>query len=292
MSQEERTLVDTSGEYCDAVRGGEPVPKPEWRSCRLVVTTDRLVLATGEGKRTVPHGKVELVDPEEWQVDVDAMSPDAGGAQPLRIGDHVVLVDAPDLGSFEREYCRATLHGEVILANTPAVLGGVVREESDWRKARFYLAEEAIELEFPDGDSVAFAVEDVGTIAADRSTVMGQARTVLEVGHTDDRDRSVETHLSGMDHHTRALQSLFETVIDERGGDYELSEDERQVIMALYSGVSPFEMADFVGLSVAEVEEIYRRLLEVGAVDEVRTRTEVTLNAEGRNMASEAMSEE
>jgi helix-turn-helix protein len=49
--------------------------------------------------------------------------------------------------------------------------------------------------------------------------------------------------------------------------------------MALYSGVSPFEMADFVGVSVEEIEEVYQRLLEVGAVDEVRTRTEVELNA-------------
>jgi helix-turn-helix protein len=30
----------------------------------------------------------------------------------------------------------------------------------------------------------------------------------------------------------------------------------------------------------------------MGAVDEVRTRTEVALNAQGRNMASEAMSGE
>ena len=67
---------------------------------------------------------------------------------------------------------------------------------------------------------------------------------------------------------------------------------ESQVLMALYSGVSPFEMADFVGISVDEVEEIYQKLLDVGAVDKVRERTEVTLNAEGRNLASEAMNEQ
>jgi len=61
--------------------------------------------------------------------------------------------------------------------------------------------------------------------------------------------------------------------------------------MALYSGVSPFEMADFVGIDVEEVEEVYRKLLEVGAVDKVRVRTEVSLNAHGRNLASEAMNE-
>ena len=61
--------------------------------------------------------------------------------------------------------------------------------------------------------------------------------------------------------------------------------------MALYSGVSPFEMADFVGTDVKEVEEIYQKLLDAGAVDRVRERTEVTLNAKGRNLASEAMNE-
>jgi helix-turn-helix protein len=61
--------------------------------------------------------------------------------------------------------------------------------------------------------------------------------------------------------------------------------------MALYSGVSPFEMSDFVGLPVDEIEEIYQNLLEAGAVDKVRERTEVTLNAQGRNLASEEMNE-
>jgi len=293
MSQEERKLVDTSGDYCYAVRGGEPVAQPEWRSCRLVMTNKRLVLANASGKQAVPHATIELLDPEAAaSPDLSGVSVDGAGAATLRIGDHVVLGDAPELDSFEREYCRATLDDEVILANSPAVVGGVVQDDAEWHKARFHLGDDAIELAFPDGDGVAFDVADVGTIESDAMTVLGEERTVLEVEHTDADGRSVETHLSGMDHHTRALQLLFETVIDERSGDYELSEDERQVLMALYSGVSPFEMADFVGLPVDEVETIYQRLLDVGAVDEVRTRTEVTLNAQGRNMASEAMSEE
>jgi helix-turn-helix protein len=122
---------------------------------------------------------------------------------------------------------------------------------------------------------------------------MGENRTVVKVEHTDDEDRSVETHFSGMKWHSRALESLLETVIEDRqDDDYELSDMESQVLMALYSGVSPFEMSDFVGIDVDQVEEIYQKLLEVGAVDEVRVRTEVSLNAQGRNMASEAMSEE
>jgi helix-turn-helix protein len=287
MSGDERKLLDASGDYRYAVRQGDPVADAPWRTCRLVLTNKRLVLATSDGKQTLPHAKIELLDEADLP---DAV--DADGATPLRIAENVVLVDVTDVSDFEREYCRATLHGEVILANSPAVVGGVVQDDAQWSKARFRLAEDEITLEFPDRRNVSFAVANVGTVETASKTVLGEERTVLEVEHTDAEDRSVESHLSGMDRHTRALQSLFETVIESREGDYELNEVESQVLMALYSGVSPFEMADFVGISVDEVEEIYQHLLDVGAVDEVRTRTEVSLNAQGRNMASEAMNEQ
>ena len=287
MSENERKLIDSAGEYCYAVRDGDAVSDPQWSPCRLAVTDERLVLATDGGKRTVPHSKVEVADADSVPDDLAL-----AGATPLRIGGTVVLVDATDVSDFEREYCRATLHGEVILANHPAVVGGVVQDEAEWRKARFRLDDGTITLGFPGGGSTAFAVDDVGTVETAQRTVMGQTRTVLEVEHTDERDRSVETHFSGMAHHTSALTSLFEHVVEEREGDYELTETENQVLMALYSGVSPFEMGDFVGIPVDEVEEIYQKLLDVGAVDEIRVRTEVSLNAQGRNMASEAMSEQ
>ena len=287
MSGDERKLVDTSGDYMYAVKSGTPVDEPQWRSCRLVMTNKRLVLANNGGKQALPHSQIEVLDESALPEGVDP-----AGATPLRIGDNVVLFDATNISDFELEYCRATLHGTVILAKHPAVVGGVIQDDATWRKTRFQLDDDEIRLEFPDGSDTGFTVDDVGTIETSDQTVMGESRTVLEVEHTDEQDRSVETYFSGMEHHTTALQSLFERVIEEREGDYELDEMESQVLMALYSGVSPFEMGDFVGLPVDEVEEIYQKLLDVGAVDEVRTRTEVSLNAQGRNMASEAMNEQ
>jgi helix-turn-helix protein len=287
MGGSEQKLVDTAGDYLYAVRNGEEVADPQWRSCRLVMTNKRLIFANNSGKQTVQHSKIEIVD-----TDVVPDGVDAGGATPLRIGDNVILFDATSLDDFELEYIRVTLHGEVILAKHQAVVGGVIQDDSEWGKTRFRLDDEAIVLEFPSGDKTRFDIDEVGTIETERQQVMGEERTVLEVEHTGPEGQSVETHFSGMDHHTRALEALFETVIESREADYELDDMEKQVLMGLYSGVSPFEMADFVGIDVDEVEEIYQTLLEVGAVDEVRTRTEVSLNAQGRNMASEAMSEQ
>jgi helix-turn-helix protein len=287
MSDGETKLVDSAGDYCYVVRDGQPVAEPRWRSSRVVLTDKRLILAGSDGKQSLPHGSIRLADDFEAPEGVAA-----DGATPLRVGDAVVLVDAPDAEDFDREHCRAMLDAEVILVKHPAVVGGVV-QDAGWSKARFRFADEHVKLALPGGETTSFAVEDVGTIETTSATVMGEDRTVVEVEHTDDEGRSVETHFSGTAAHTRALEHLFGAVIEGRGSEeYELTETENEVLMALYSGVSPFEMADFVGLDVEEVEEIYAKLLEMGAVDKVRERTEVSLNAHGRNLASEAMSEQ
>jgi len=203
------------------------------------------------------------------------------------------LVDAQQFNDFASEYCRAALHDEVILVKHPAIVGGVVQEDAQWSKARFRLDDDdRIGLGSPDSETVEFQVDDVGTIETATQQVMGESRQVVRVEHTDDQDRSVKTHFSGMEWHSRALEALLVSVIENRQEEYELSDLESQVLMALYSGVSPFEMADFVGAPVDDVEEVYQNLLDAGAVDKVRERTEVTLNAQGRNMASEAMNEQ
>jgi helix-turn-helix protein len=289
MSEGERKLVDTSGDYRYVVKNGQSVADADWRSCRIVLTSERLVLATNGGKQAIPHSRIMVPD------DGDESLPegvDAGTATPLEIGDNVILVDAQSVADFESEYCRAALHDEVILVKHRAVVGGVIQEDAAWSKCQFRLDDDTVTVGLPGGDSLSFDIDTVGTIDTDDQQVMGERRAVVKVEHTDDQGRSVETHFSGMAWHSRALESLLRTVIDERQDDYELSEMESQVLMALYSGVSPFEISDFVGIDVEQVEEIYQTLLDVGAVDKVRERTEVTLNAQGRNMASEAMSQE
>jgi len=289
MSEGERKLVDTSGDYLYAVREGEPVEAPQWRSCRIVLTSDRLVLATNGGKQAVPHAKIRLpADPAE--VVPEGIS--LGTATPLRIGDAIILVDVGGSEDFEAEYCRAVLHDEIILVKHPAVVGGVVQDDAEWSKARFRFEDDRIVLGLPGNRTTAFAIDDVGTIETSRGTVAGEDRRIVAVEHADEDDRAVETHFSGTDRHASALETLLQGVIEAREDDVELTETENQVLMALYSGVSPFEMAEFVGIDVDEVEEIYQKLLDAGAVDEVRVRTEVTLNAHGRNLASEAMNEQ
>lgn len=62
--------------------------------------------------------------------------------------------------------------------------------------------------------------------------------------------------------------------------------------MALYSGVSPFDIPDFLGKEIEEVEETFERLIDLDVSEEVRVRRDVSLTARGRNVASESMNEQ
>jgi helix-turn-helix protein len=62
--------------------------------------------------------------------------------------------------------------------------------------------------------------------------------------------------------------------------------------MALYSGVSPFQIPDFVDMDIDRIEDIFDELIQAGVLEEVRTRREVALKARGRHIATEAMDEE
>ena len=278
---EERTVTETAGEFSYAVRDGEPVADPDWRPCRLVVTTERLVVSTETASQELSHAGVSIADttalPDEF---------DLGTAIPLRVGDSVIAVEADE--NFPPAYARAVLDGTVALVAHPAVVGGVVRETA-WAKARLRLDDTRLGLARRDDDPVTLELADIGRAETTTRAVRGDDRRVVEIVHTDG-DRSVETHLTGTSQQTNALELLFDRTIEHEEAAL-LSETERQVLLALYSGVSPFEIPEFVGLDVAEVERIYERLQEVGAVDKIRERTEVALNATGRNMASEAMND-
>jgi hypothetical protein len=119
----------------------------------------------------------------------------------------------------------------------------------------------------------------------------GSERRVLEVEHTVEGGTSVETHVSGAGRHVAVLESLVSRdVVSET--DFDLSDREREVLMALYSGVSPFEIPDFLGMDVDDVEAVFDRLCETGLLREKRVRREVRLKARGRNIASDVIADQ
>jgi len=287
MSEGEQKLADATGKFTQVVKDGRKVPDLEWISGRILLSTKRLVLASTDGKRTIPLSKIQSIKVRE-----DAAKPLAKVSNyiSLQMGDDVMLVSPKNQTQFEQRLYHAILDQEIILAKHPAVEGGVV-QDAGWEKARLKIEDGEVALALTSGQFVEIDVDEVGTVEIHDHDVMGKERTVAEVSHTQD-GTAVETHLSGVRQHVTVLASLLRKGEEKNTTDVDLTERESEVLMALYSGVSPFQIPEFVGMDVDMVEEIFDRLIEDGILEERRVRRQVELKARGRHIASEAMDEE
>jgi hypothetical protein len=284
MSRSERKLLDTTGRFTQVVRDGKKLSDIDWTDGRILLSNRRLVLAGTEGKRTLQLSKIDRI---EGRYDVNRTIAQVTDYVSVRIGKDVYLVSTGESESFERMLHKTILDGEIILLKHPAIEGGVVQDVS-WRKARVKIDEEAVNLAVEDGSFVQIEIDDVGTIERDERTVKSKERPILEAEHTVD-GTSVETYLSGNEKHCSVLDSVLGRGAEQNSSSIDLDKSETEVLMALYSGVSSFEVPEFLDMDPDEVEEIYERLIELDVLQEVRIRREVALKPRGRNIASESM---
>ncbi|MFC7133584.1 MULTISPECIES: CheF family chemotaxis protein [Salinibaculum] len=286
MSNSEKKIEDTQGKFMRAVKAGQDLTDASWQQCRVVLTNERLVLV-GDGKITVP---LSDIDEMGERYDVNQAATSESKYSTLYVGEDVILVSVGDHETFRTNFYRAILDNAVIYVQHPAVKGGVV-QNAEWQRGRLKVTEDAVRMVLEDGQKFVIDRDDIGEFDTDEKAVAGEERAVIEVEHTDDDGTSVETHLSGRDHHISVLKQLLEEGAERNRADLDLDPVERRVVMALYSGVSPFGISEFVGIDVEKVEEIYDRLIELDVVEVVRERKEVGLTAQGRKVAGEAMGE-
>lgn len=288
MSQGERKMADSEGRFAVAIRSGRKLNNVSWDSCRILLSNKRLILAKDDNKKQISLNNIkEITDRVDVSSKIAAVSNYIG----LRTAaDNVILVSARDQEQFELSIYKALLDGNTVLTKYPAVEGGVITGV-DWSKARIQIEEESIAVALKSGEFVDLNYKSISDIEKDKRTVKDESRDIISVSHAID-ETSYETYIATSKRKIGFIYSFLEKGQDQTESNIELSENEEEVVMALYSGVSPFEVPEFANLDIDEVEEIYEKLLEQDILDEIRVRKEVSLTSRGRNMASDAMNEE
>lgn len=288
MSQGERKMADSEGRFAVAIRSGRKLNNVSWDSCRILLSNKRLILAKDDNKKQISLNNIkEITDRVDVSSKIAAVSNYIG----LRTtADNVILVSARDQEQFELSIYKALLDGNTVLTKYPAVEGGVITGV-DWSKARIQIEEESIAVALKSGEFVDLNYKSISDIEKDKRTVKNESRDIISVSHAIDKT-SYETYIATSKRKIGFIYSFLEKGQDQTESNIELSENEEEVVMALYSGVSPFEVPEFANLDIDEVEEIYEKLLEQDILDEIRVRKEVSLTSRGRNMASDAMNEE
>ncbi len=284
MSKSERKLMDTTGRFTQVVKDGSKLGDIGWTDGRILLSNRRLVLAGSGGKRTIQLSKVDRI---EGRYDVNQTIAQVADYVSVRTGSDVFLVSTGESEDFERTLHKTILDGNIVLVKHPAIEGGVVQDVG-WKKARVKIDEEAVNLAVEDGSFVRIEIDDIGTVERDERTVRSAERPVLEAEHTEE-GTSVETYLSGNTKHCSVLGSVLQRGAERNASSIDLGKEQKEVLMALYSGVSSFEVPEFLDMDPDDVEEIYERLVELDVLQEVRIRREVALKPRGRNIASESM---
>jgi helix-turn-helix protein len=283
----EKKIEDTQGKYLHAIKAGRELKDAEWQNCRIVLTTERLMVVTDE-KISMPLDKVDVLDERR---DVNRAAASEAYYMTLELGEDVLLMTTADFQGFRTNFFRSILDGAVIYVQHPAVVGGVVKAK-EWQRGRLKVTDEAVRAVLEDGGKLVIERDDIGEMETDERAIAGERRSVIEVEHTNEERTSVQTYLSGREYHIGVLKQLLEEGAEQNRADLDLSATEQRVVMALYSGVSPFAISEFVGIDVDKVEEIYDQLIELDVIEEVRRRKEVSLTPQGRKIAGDAMGEQ
>ncbi|RKD95840.1 CheF family chemotaxis protein [Halopiger aswanensis] len=284
MSRSEQKLADVTGKFTQVMRDGRKLSDTNWSNGRIVLSNKRLVIASNDGKTTVPLSEINSI---KGRYDVNQTVAKVSDYISINTGADVHLISMAEVNEFELQIQKAILDGEIVLIKHPAVKGGVVQDTS-WSKARVKVDTGVANFAVENGSFVQIEVDDVGTVESEERTILSKERPVIEAEHTEDGS-SVQTYLSGGPQNCAVLKSVLDKGAEKNASQIDLSGKEEEVLMAIYSGVSPFEVPEFLDIDTDEVEEIYERLIELDVLEEVRVRREVALKPRGRNIASEAM---
>ncbi|MFQ3474805.1 chemotaxis protein CheF1 [Halonotius sp. F2-221B] len=287
MADGEYQIADTTGRFTIAVKDGRKLNDISWESGRLLLSNKRLILVGNDGKRTIRLSEVTgLSGRDDATQSIGALS----NYLSINIGEDVIVVAPNDHEAFKTDFFEAILGETVVKAKHPAVEGGVV-QDTTWETARLAVEPESLVVTLKSGGLVELELDEISGIDTEERTVTDDKRTVIEVSHAEGTT-NVETHLTGRSQTCLFIQAFLREGERRSQTDLELDPSEEEVLMALYSGVSPFSIPEFIDHEVAAVEETFEKFIELDIVDEVRQRREVTLNSRGRAIASDAIDDQ
>lgn len=285
MSSSERKIADEIGKFVQPIKDGREMNSSGWIEGRIIISNRRIVLASNDGERKIPLKKVEDLG---GRYDVNQKIAGVSDYVSVSFGENVLLLSTDETEELERDLYGAILDHEYVLVKSPAVAGGVV-QDTEWEKGKLKTNENELAIAVEDGRLISVELDDVSGFEAGPKEVRGGKKPVLEIEHTSDEGTTIETHVSAKKQVAEVCGSFVTRGLEETETAIELDETERRVLVALYSGVSPFDIPEFLDEDVDKIEEIYERLVTAGVLEEVRVRREVDLTARGRNIASESM---
>lgn len=255
---------------------------------RVLLSERRLVLAHGDGKVTVPVSNVFDVAVGDVPQAVSEFFDDTVTVGYRDDGDRRAVFIEAEKGAvdrFSRLLYKVILDGTTVAVAHPTRVGGRVTD-ADAVRARVRLRADGVTCHCEDG-RVDVDLDEVVHFERERRTVDGTSRQVISLRHLDG-GRTVTTELSlpsrdRLNVLGRYLRREYGDLIAEVR-DVELSRDEKEVLVGIYSGGSGVDLAGLLGIEPGRLSMVLNRLVEKGLIVDGE---ETSLTATGRIAVSD-----
>ncbi|MFQ6118534.1 MAG: CheF family chemotaxis protein, partial [Methanosarcinales archaeon] len=205
----------------------------------------------------------------------------------------VVDSNTDALSMLKQKVYSLLLHNKPIYIKHPAVVGGVVQRSVKWEKAILNIRgiNDAVNIQ-TESKNIDIYIDDIEMIEDIEQEISKKTIKVINVAQFDGKDvYNTYIYSGGLQNILKAylVDKIEERLYNKKKVPIKLSDKEKQILVALYSDVSSLEMDSFTGESVDKIEDLYKKLIEVGILNLIRWRMEVELSSEGRRLVMDIL---
>lgn len=296
----ESKITDNVGKFISPISSDDKrFRDAKWVSARIILSNKNIWMIAKDTKKKIPlktiydvGGRFDIsneVKSMPHYILVKHYGPNGEKKSSL-----VTVKNKSEFENLKEKLLETLLNKKIVYIKHPVKKGGVIQQNIKWEKAQIAIKKNKLRMVTENNKFVKTDLDKIQLAKKEDREINQETKKVLDIQFSeieDEQEFSVECYIYGKEGTLNILNNFIFGSFDKVTADINLSESEKQIVMSLYTGVSPFEIAGFIGMDVDKVEEVYDRLIELGVLKEIRKRKEVMLTTRGKNLASEALSE-
>ncbi|GKZ12503.1 CheF family chemotaxis protein [Haladaptatus sp. T7] len=264
-------------------------PSPEPVRGRIILSQKRLVLATSESKTTIPLTSVFDISVGHVPSELEGFFQDTITVAFERDGaGHSAVIEAKNdnVGKFKVFLFKAILSGTPVTVKHPARVGGRVTGET-FETGKLRIQPGKVEfLSIP--EPFAVDLSGVSYFQKQDRDVGGQTRTVVAIRHNDNGQTVTSEFAVGAERKLNLLGRYLRleyAEISQRAERIDVTEQEMEALVAIYSGANSGNLAGALGIDAGSAAMVLTEIEKKELVDP--SDDGLSLTAPGKMLVSD-----
>lgn len=246
-------------------------PSPEPVRGRIILSQKRLVLVESGSKTTIPLHKIFDISVGHVPSELEGFFQDTITVAFERDdGHHAAVIEAKNdnVGKFKVFLFKAILSGTPVTVKHPARVGGRVTSER-FETGKLRIQPGKVEfLGIP--DPFAVDLSGVSYFQKQNRDVGGQSRTVVAIRHTDDGQTVTSEFVVATERKLNLLGRYLRleyAEISQRAERIDVTEQEMEALVAIYSGANSGNLAGALGINAGSAAMVLTEIEKKELVD-------------------------